>query len=79
MFIKSIELLSRMAIEVVALMYPKEFKDPYYAREVFEVIELVANDLTKRNTNLFVDQYINELASVKDISIGDTVEFTIDQ
>ncbi len=76
MFVESMSLLTSMAIEVVALIYPKEFKDPHYKREIFDVIELVADDLTKRNVSLFVDPYINKLACIKDICIGDKCVFT---
>ena len=77
MFIKSISSLAGMSVAIVAFMYPKEFNDPWYAREIFELVELVGDDLIKRNASLFVDQYINELANVKDIAFGDTADFIV--
>lgn len=75
--IRSLSMLSSLAVAVVEAKYPKEFYDPWYANTVFHVIDLVGDELAKKNAALFVEPFISQLVDVKDISYGDKVEFTV--
>ena len=69
--IRNLSMLSSLAVAIVEAKYPKEFCDSRYARTVFETIELVGDELVKKNCAIFVDPFINELVDIKDVTYGE--------
>lgn len=75
--VRSMSMLSGLACTIVEAKYPEEFYDPCYAKTVFDVIELVGDELAKNNREIFVSPFINQLVDVKDFAYGDKVNFII--
>lgn len=67
--------IGAMSVAFVRAKYPEEFVDPAYKHTIFELVELVGDDLSKRNFDVISKPYFDTLASVKDIAIGDRNEW----
>ena len=66
MFWKPIGSLAGLATYIVELKFPSEFNDRRYSRTIFELIELVGDELAKKNINLFVYPILDTLEYLKD-------------
>lgn len=75
--VRSMSMLSGLACAIVEAKYPEEFYDPCFAKTVFDVIELVVDELAKKNCEIFVSPFINQYVDVKDCAYGDKVNFII--
>ena len=75
--LESLSMLSGLAVGIVEAKYPKEFNDRRYTPIVFEVVELVGDELAKKNAALFVEPFVNQLVDVKDFAYGDKATFTV--
>lgn len=75
--VRSMSMLSGLACAIVEAKFPEEFYDPCFAKTVFDVIELVGDELAKKNFDIFVSPFINQLVDVKDVAYGDKVNFII--
>ncbi len=75
--IRSMSMLSSLAVAIVQAKYPKEFYDPWYAKTIFETIDLVGDELAKKNCDLFVNPFIDQLVDVKNLAYGDKVDFIV--
>lgn len=75
MFWESMNSLAGFATNIVELKFPSEFNDRRYAHTIFELIELVGDELAKKNMDLFVNPMLNQLANIKDIK-GDFYYFS---
>lgn len=75
--IRSLSMLSSLAVAIVEAKYPEEFYDPWYANTVFDVINLVGDELAKKNSAVFVEPFISQLVDVKNIAYGDKADFKI--
>ena len=67
MFWESMDSLARLAINIVELKFPSEFNDRRYSRPIFELIELVGDELAKKNIDLFIKPILDQLVDMKDI------------
>ena len=69
--VEALSMLSGLAVGIVEAKYPKEFNDRRCAPIVFEVVELVGEELAAKNIAIFVDPFLNQLVDVKDLAYGD--------
>lgn len=67
MFWESMDSLAGLAINIVELKFPSEFNDRRCSRTIFELIELVGDELAKKNIDLFVKPMLDQLVDIKDI------------
>ena len=67
MFWESMDSLAGLAIIIVKLKFPSEFNDRRCSRTIFELIELVGDELAKKNIDLFVKPILDQLVDMKDI------------
>jgi hypothetical protein len=67
MFWESINSLAGLATNIVKLKFPSEFNNRRYSRTIFELIELVGDELAKKNINLFVKPMLDQLVDIKDV------------
>jgi hypothetical protein len=75
MFWESMDSLAGLATYIVEIKFPSEFNDRRYSRTIFELIELVGDELAKKNIDLFVKPMLEQLADIKDIK-GDIYYFS---
>ena len=68
---ESIGSLAGIATYIVKLKFPSEFNDRRYSRDIFELIELVSDELAKKNIDLFVKPMLDQLVDIKDLKVGD--------
>lgn len=73
--IEALLTLSGLAIAIVEAKYPKEFYDRRYSQIIFEMIELVGDELVKKNYGIIIEPTINNFVNVKDLEFGDRVNF----
>lgn len=66
MFWESINNLAALATNIVKLKFPSEFNDRKYSRIIFELVELVGDELAKKNIDLFVKPMLDRLVDFKD-------------
>ena len=69
MFLETVDTIGMLSITIVQRKFPKEFYDLKYRQTIFELVEMVSNELGNKNMNLFTDAWINKLAPVKEINI----------
>lgn len=77
--IRSLLVLNSFAVDIVIAKYPREFADPGYSGTVFELVELVKDELVSRNGEIFIDLFINKLVDIKDVAYGDKVDFIVSE
>ena len=75
--IEALSTLSALAVAIVETKYPKEFHDRRYSQIIFEMIELVGDELVEKNYGIIIEPTINKLVEVKDFPFGDTVNFVV--
>ena len=67
MFIESIQIIAGMSIIFVKTKFPEEYKDPRYSDTIFSLVDMVGDELVKKNSELFIEPVINNLVSIKEI------------
>ena len=67
MFFKSLAAISEMSIDFVKAKYPNEFINKKYSSSIFEIIELIGDELAQKNGFLFIEPFINQLVDVNEI------------
>ena len=65
--------MSGYAIAFVMAKYPQESRMYSQQETVFALADMIVDELTKKNIDIFVKPYFDSFANVKDISIGDKV------
>ena len=65
-----INMIGASAIAMVRMKYPKEFSQRMYRREVFDLVEMVAEELSKKNMDIFTKPYLDQLVDIKDLKDG---------
>ena len=73
--IEALSTLSALAIAIVEAKYPKEFYDRRYSQIIFEMIELVGDELAEKHCGIIIEPTISKLVEVKDFPFGDRVKF----
>ena len=68
MIYETINNLAELAISIVELRFPKEFYNRNNSRLIFELIELVGDELANKNMVLFINPMIDNLVNIKDLS-----------
>lgn len=62
--------LITIGVELVAIRFPAEFKDPSKRIEMFEISEMVCDELANKNFDIIWQYCYRKFANIKDINIG---------
>ena len=54
------------ALEMVKLKYPNEFTEPRYKKEVFDLTDMIIEELYRKNGTLFFVDYVSKLPAWND-------------
>lgn len=68
----------KLAVAFTFTKFPEAAKD--YKKncvDLFDVAEMVADELTEKNGSLFVKNYAQNFVDIKDLALGDKNEFYI--
>lgn len=76
MFLEPFLTFSAFAVAIVRAKYPEEFNDPKNKFIIFDLVELVGEDLEK-NISIFVQPVVDNLVSVEDFQYGDKAIFHV--
>ena len=77
MIAASINALATVAIDLVAYKFPDEFNNPQkYGHDIFELIEMVADELASKNVDIFVKPFLDLLVDVKDVEWGEPMSLS---
>ena len=66
-----ISIIIMYSIGFVAQKFPAEFCDKRQRREVFELIEMVADELSEKHMEMISKPFFDQLVDYKDIVMGD--------
>lgn len=69
MFLETVSTIGMLSITIVERKFPKEFYDLKYRQTIFELVEIVSDELGNKNMNLFTDVWIDKLTPIKEINI----------
>jgi len=64
MFLECLNDIFYVAFYAVATKYPELIKDKKYRKTVFDVIEMLCDDIANRNIDIFIKRYIDQLAVI---------------
>lgn len=72
MVLNSVNDCITLAIYFTLTKFPEEVKDFNRNKfSIFEIADMVANELANKHSDLFVKPYLEQLVDVKDFNIGD--------
>ena len=63
-------LIISMGISFVASKFPIEFRDKSKRFVIFEMCEIVCDELTNKNFNIMWESCYSDLVDIKDINLG---------
>ena len=69
MFLETVGTIGMLSITIVERKFPKEFYDLKCRQTIFELVEMVSDELSNKNMKLFTDAWIDKLAPIKEINI----------
>ena len=59
------------AIALIESRLVKEFYDPNYKHTIFDLVEMVSDELAEKNYELFARPYFDKFCSVDELTLGD--------
>ena len=73
MFFEMFKLVTSFAVDVVCSKYSVQLDNPIF----YDVVDMVVQDLMKRNGDLFTEPFLSQLASIDDLPFGDKEDFVV--
>ncbi len=62
--------LISIATLFVAVKYPDDFRNPEKKKDIFEMCEMVRNELADKNFDVICERCYKNFASIEDINFG---------
>ena len=66
-----LSIIIRYSVSFVAQRFPAEFRNKRQRREVFELIEMVADELSEKHMEMIAKPFFDRLVDYKDVVMGD--------